>query len=466
MRKKKNNAVAIDNDTIAAIATPAGSGGVGIIRISGPKALEILGQTFLPQNPKSKPIPYLLRFGRIVNPKDNQELDEVLAVYMPGPRSFTGEEMVEIYCHAGQFTLKSILDNILTCDCRPAEAGEFSLRRFVNRGVDLTMLEGAAEVVAAKTELAYKISREHLMGAYGEKISVIRQMIVHLLAEIEADIDFPEEKDVGSVGRRLLNERLGGIISELEHLSDSYRTGRIIQDGFRVVILGPPNAGKSSLFNYLVRQNRALVTPVPGTTRDYISEWIDIGGLPVELYDTAGLREGRGRVEKAGIEGTRRLIARADLILYLFDFKGKAYGPPDIQLRKEQTLLVVLNKMDLLSSIVSRAKAWMHILGDRFSFYIISAKTGAGVPQLIKKILMIAGTADLTDSIIVTSHRHKVKIDKCLTHLRRIRRMKAQPSELISLELRQAADQIAEITGQIYTEEILGEIFSNFCIGK
>jgi tRNA modification GTPase len=454
------------NDTIAAIATPTGSGGIGIIRISGPRTLKILGRIFKPQNPKSKPRPYLLRFGRIVSHIDSQNLDEVLAVYMPKPRSFTGEEMVEIYCHAGLFTLNAILNNILQLNCRVAEAGEFSMRRFFNHGVDLSKLEGAAEIIASKTDLAYRLSREHLLGVYGEYITGLRNQIVTLLAELEADIDFPEEESVGTIGKSLVDQKLDEIIESLEQLSESYRSGKIIRDGYRVLLMGAPNSGKSSLFNRLVRRNRALVTPVAGTTRDYISEWIDIKGLPVELFDTAGLRKGRGKIEKAGIEGTRKLIRQADLIVYLIDLTAKKLILPSPKIYKGRELLIAFNKVDLLARGSTRPEKWQKKLRDKYNSCFLSAKTGRGISQLNKIIYKNAGVADLTSSLVVTSLRHKSKIDSCLENLWKVRKIADQPAEIVSFELRQAADKIGEITGSIYTEEILDEIFSNFCIGK
>ncbi|MCP4569870.1 MAG: tRNA uridine-5-carboxymethylaminomethyl(34) synthesis GTPase MnmE [FCB group bacterium] len=437
-----------------------------MIRISGPQALNILKRIFIPQKQNSKPVPYMLRYGRIIGHNGSEVLDEVMAAYMPEARSFTGDEMVEVYCHSGQYTLKSILDNVLTHQCRLAEAGEFSLRRFANHGIDLTRLEGAAEVVAAKTDLAYRFSREHLLGAYGDHITDLKNRIIRLLAEIEADIDFPEEDSVGSIGREMLNKNLDEIIEALNLLGESYRTGRIVQDGYRVLILGPTNVGKSSLFNRLVRQNRALVTPVPGTTRDYLTEWIDIRGLPVELIDTAGLRRGRGRIEKAGIAETRRLIRNADLILYLFDINGRLQSFPQIVTGKKQNIIVVLNKADLLTDRKAGFDKWIRKIGSENLSLMVSAKTGLGLKKLLGQIHDSAGIADLTDSRVVTSHRHKTKIDNCLKHLIKIRSASGQPTEIISFELRRAADQIGEITGQVYTEEILDEIFSNFCIGK
>jgi len=454
------------SDTIAAIATPTGSGGIGVIRISGPKALEILKKIFVPQNPKSKLAPYMLRFGRIISHNDSNELDEVLAVYMPGPKSFTGENMVEVYCHAGHYVLKTILDNILELGAKPAEAGEFSLRRFINHGIDISKLEGAAEIIASKTDLAYRVTREHLLGSYGEHITGLRKLIVHLLAELEADIDFPDEESVGRIGRSLLDKRLDEIIESLSHLSQSYRSGKIIQDGYRVVILGPPNSGKSSLFNRLVRQNRALVTPVAGTTRDYISEWIDIDGLPVELFDTAGLRHGRGRVEKAGIEKTRQLVKSADMIVYLIDLTAKTIAAPEAKPSPGQEMILLFNKADLITKKDKRIDQKLGQYGVEHEHMILSAKTGRGISRLLKAIYEKAGVADMTESLVVTSYRHKAKIDACLEHLKRVREMADLPADLISLELRQAADRIGEITGAVYTEEILDEIFSNFCIGK
>jgi len=385
---------------------------------------------------------------------------------MPGPKSFSGEDMVEIYCHAGRFSVQAILEAVLACGCRPAEAGEFSMRRFRNHGVDLTRLEAAAELIAAKTDLAYRLSREHLLGAYGDHIAGIRQRIVHLLAELEADIDFPEEDAVGRIGRAMLHDRLDGIINDLESLAASYRAGQIVRDGYRVVLTGPPNAGKSLLFNRLVRRRRALVTPVPGTTRDYITEWIDIEGLPVELYDTAGLRRGRSPVEKAGIEGTQEVIAGADLVVYVADLSAETAPTMKLDLRHGQQLIFVLNKVDLLHDDDPTLSRRAGELNEKQDHCFVSALTGRGIAGLLRLIHQKSGLADLAESMVVTSHRHKVKIDRCLGHLRRIRRMSDQPTEIISFELRQSADQIGEITGAIYTEQILDEIFSNFCIGK
>ncbi len=453
------------DDTIAAIATPTGSGGIGVIRISGPNASAVLNAVFIPHSKKSRPTPYLLRVGLIIDMR-NDILDEVMAVFMPGPKSFTGEDLVEIFCHAGQAVLGTILRRILECNCRPAEAGEFSQRRFVNRGDDLSKLEGAADMVAAKTELAYRLSREHLIGNYGTYISNLRHNIVRLLAEIEADIDFPDEDSVGTVGREMLNEKLDGIIEDLTTLQDSYHIGKIIKDGYRVLLLGAPNVGKSSLFNKLIKQTRSLVTPIPGTTRDYISEWIDIDGLPVELYDTAGLRKGRGQIEKAGIDLSKKLIGRSDLMIYIFDINSMMSQLPDLKLKRHQNVIVVLNKADICDEVKKLTSKWAEKLSPSVDIQIVSAKTGRGVKKLLTSIHTLAGVADLTDNLVVTSERHKNKIDSCLTHLTKVRKILSMPPEIISLELRLAADVIGEITGHIYTEQILDEIFANFCIGK
>lgn len=389
-----------------------------------------------------------------------------MVAFMPGPKSFTGEDMVEIYCHAGQFLAKAILDNILRHDCRPAEPGEFSLRRFLNHGVDLTRLEGSAEVVSAKTDLAYRLTKEHLLGTYGEHLAAMREKMVHLLAEVEADIDFPEEESIGSIGRDKLERELDGLIDAVERLAASYTAGKIIRDGYRVVILGPPNAGKSSLFNRLVKQNRALVTPIAGTTRDWLSEWIDIDGLPVELYDTAGLAEGRGRVEKAGIAATRRLIGRADLLLVVHDLAARAAPSTAAMLPTDRDIIYIFNKIDLVSKPDMVLDKKLAMLPPGAAVCPISALTGKGMRTLTGLIAAKSGLADLSDTLVVTSCRHKTKLDRARRHLLSVRRKKNLPAEMISFELRLAAEQIDEITGHIYTEDILNDIFSRFCIGK
>ncbi|MCK5125293.1 MAG: tRNA uridine-5-carboxymethylaminomethyl(34) synthesis GTPase MnmE [candidate division Zixibacteria bacterium] len=452
------------DDTIAAIATPTGSGGIGVIRVSGPDSRDILNSIFVPHSKKSRPTPYLLRVGHLID-SHKEILDEVMTVFMPGPKSYTGEDLVEIYCHAGAVVLRTILNRVLQLNCRPAEAGEFSQRRFVNSGEDLSRLEGAADIVAAKTDLAYRLSREHLIGNYGTYINNIRHNIVRLLAEIEADIDFPDEDSVGTIGRKMLHKQLDSIIEELSALNDSYRTGRIIRDGYRVILLGAPNVGKSSLFNKLIKHTRSLVTPIPGTTRDYISEWIDIDGLPVELYDTAGLRTGRGQIEKAGIALSKKIISKADLILYIEDINNRPKPLAKLNLKKHQQMITVLNKADICKALKSSELAWVKKL-DSSPLCVISARTGRGIKSLLREIHKLAGVSDLTESIVVTSERHKKKIDSCLIHLKNIRKIIDMPAEIVSLELRQAADTIGEITGHIYTEQILDEIFANFCIGK
>jgi tRNA modification GTPase len=463
--KKKRKPLSAQDDTIAAIATPTGSGGIGIIRISGPRSKSILARVFRPRRLSSKPKPYLLRFGRFIDPDGSEEYDEVMAAYFPKGKSFTGEHMVELYCHSGHVLLKKLLDKTLQAGCRPAEAGEFSFRRFLNHGTDLTRLEGAAELVAAKTDLAFKLGREQLLGSFGDHIEKIRKEIVHLLAELEADIDFPEEEAVGRIGRDLLERSLNSIISSLENLSASYKTGKIIRDGYRVLLMGAPNSGKSSLFNRLVRQNRALVTPIAGTTRDYLTEWIDIDGLPVELFDTAGLRPARGTIEEAGIKETKKLVERADLIIHLVDLSRRKFEPMP-PLEKGMERLVGFNKSDLVPDADHKADSWANRAKLTDDFCVISAKTGKAIPKLSRMVFERAGVSDLSERQVVTSERHKAKIDLGLKHLRKVRKILDQPPEIISFELRQAADRIGEITGKIYTEDILDEIFANFCIGK
>ncbi|MEW5795893.1 MAG: tRNA uridine-5-carboxymethylaminomethyl(34) synthesis GTPase MnmE [Candidatus Zixiibacteriota bacterium] len=446
---------------MAAVITPPGQGGVAAMRIAGPGSRMILEKLFRPSS-RAKLSPFLMRHGHVVS-CSGELIDEALAVFMPSGRSYTGLDQAEIFCHGGSQVVKRILEATVTAGARPAQPGEFTKLAFLNGRIDLAKAEAVAEIIAASTETSYRASREHLVGSYSRHVEKLRSGLLASLADLEVAIDFSEE-DIGQTEVSRLKQRLDGIASEIDRLASSYKRGRIIREGFRVVICGRPNAGKSSLFNLLLKQERALVDPEAGTTRDYLSEWIDLDGFAVNIIDTAGLRIPAGRVEMRGQAKARELIDSADLILWLADMTLPEWQnelEADTQPFVQRSNLLIANKID----VVSNAGA------DMLSGILpLSCVTGEGLERLRSAVLHVINAAapDLTSGQVVTSARHKRCLDEAAESIARASAgmTSGESPEILAFELRQAADQLGEITGQVYTEEILGEIFSRFCIGK
>jgi tRNA modification GTPase len=511
------------DDTITAIITPPGEGGIAAVRVAGRLSRTLLEKHFRSASKRrSRPTPFVLRYGCFVD-GHGEPVDEVTAVFMPRGRSYTGLDQVEIFCHGGYAVVKRILDELIASGARVAEPGEFTKLAFLSGRIDLTKAEAVAEIVSANTDQSYHAAREHLLGSYGEYIRNLREKIIGILAEVEASIDFPGEDIDPAESRRLIQtiEETSKLISDL---AATYTGGRIIKEGYKLVIGGRPNAGKSSLFNLLLRQQRAIVTPTAGTTRDYLSEWIDLEGFAVNLIDTAGLRQGGGAIERAGQKSAMSIIAQADLLLWMVDLSDRSWEKKlqvDFRLVNKYNHLLVGNKIDLLkpspkrttkdgATSVSRSvgacpppsKRQRQALplrgvaakrceaGDakkhevytlksiskglpesaELDITLISCLTGKGINRLKEKIIQRINDTmpDLTSGLVVTSARHRQKLQAALKNLRRAKsKMKQGESpELIAFDLRQAADAIDEITGKVYTEDILERIFSKFCIGK
>ncbi|MBU0985196.1 MAG: tRNA uridine-5-carboxymethylaminomethyl(34) synthesis GTPase MnmE [candidate division Zixibacteria bacterium] len=452
------------DDTIVAIITPPGEGGVAGIRLAGPLSLTILDTVFRPESSSSLK-PFVLRYGRFVN-SHGESLDEVMAVYMPQGKSYTGLDQVEFFCHGGRQVVRLLLEVLLATGARAAQPGEFTRLAFLNGRIDLTQAEAVAEVIAANTEASWRAGRDHLMGGYAAHVERIRQQLVAVLAEIEASIDFTEE-DIDPARDGQLLGTLETVERDLSELLASYTGGRIIKEGFTVAIAGRPNSGKSSLFNLLLKQERALVNPEPGTTRDYLSEWLDIDGFAVKIVDTAGLRADGGTVEKAGQARAEEIIDQADLVLWLADMSEKAWPQglqADIESRKTESMMLVGNKLDVVNELPS------NILTTPLPVHFLSCKTGEGCRRLTKAIAerIKASVPDLTSGHVVTSARHKQNIELAAGAVVQSKKLMAgsETPDIIAFELRRGADALAEITGKIYTEQILGTIFSRFCVGK
>ncbi len=459
----------IFSDTIAAIATPPGVGGIGTIRISGPDAESIARRIFRPL-PREKFLSHRLYHGEIISPETHEALDEVLLAFFRGPHSFTGEDTLEISCHGGPFVLQTVLEEALRAGARPAAPGEFTRRAFLNDRLDLAQAEAVNDVIAARTALGAAAALGRLKGNLSGEIAKIREELLTLLARIEASIDFTEEDG--------MEEAAGGIaalinpqIDAVEKLAATYRQGKIVRAGIGVVIAGLPNVGKSSLLNRLLGEKRAIVSPVPGTTRDFIEETADIAGIPVRLTDTAGIRPPQDDIEKAGIDFLWEKAASADAVLFLLDASREIAAEELAMLKKisERPLLLVFNKSDLPARIAE--KALEGILPANIPPPVrISAKYGSGIENLstaLLRLVMQREAGEASSTMIAHAHQ-KTSLEKAGECLKRASQgaQTGMMPEIIALELREALDFIGEITGKTSSEDILARIFSRFCIGK
>jgi len=435
-------------DTIAAISTPPGEGAVALIRISGPEAISILKKVFI----SPPPAPRHATLGRIV--ENGATVDQVLATVFPAPASYTGENLAEIGCHGGILLAAHILELILRQGARAAEPGEFTHRAYLNGKLELTRAEAVMDLISARTPLALRAAAEQLQGRIGEEADAIRAGILETVAHLEAWIDFPEEGIDPAAGEALL-KMISASGDRIANLLATAESGRVLREGVRVAIVGPPNAGKSSLLNRLLGMERAIVSPVPGTTRDTIEEAACLRGILFRLTDTAGLRETSDPVEREGVERARRTIEQADLVLHIIDASINFHEPA---LREREIL--VANKMDLVSGEGNLPAAAIRV----------SSKTGDGLPELVEAMLRETSGSHLSagQSLASVNARHKILLESAASSLIAAAALleSGAPPEISAIELRAALDAVGRITGSADTEEILGEIFGRFCIGK
>ncbi len=462
------------SETIAAISTPVGEGGIGIIRISGPAARPISLKVFSPVRPLKDLEERRLVYGAITGPSGEGPIDSGFLVFMKGPRSYTGEDTVEIHCHGGPLILKKALEAVLKGGARLAERGEFTKRAFLNGKLDLAQAESVIDLIRARTESSLSAARGRLDGLFSKKVNGIKEMLLDLVTRIEAELDFPE--DVAGVTEEFFTSESARAREDLSRLISTYDEGRVLKEGVKVLILGRPNVGKSSLLNVLLKEERAIVTPAPGTTRDIIEEVLNIRGIPVRLMDTAGLRESDDIAESIGVKAARDRISSADMILFVID--SSLYGEgsaesPDSTLLKElegKKVIVTANKSDLAD------EAALDAVKKRFSGQnprFISALHSRGIEELKDAVYEVAvgrgrSVHERAAGELVANLRHKLSLERSLEGL--IRSMDAfkggLPRELVATDLRWAVDRLGEITGETTTEDILDRIFSGFCIGK
>lgn len=456
------------SDTIAALATPFGYGGIGVIRLSGPESLEITRRIFRSSRSIDSFRSHRLYHGDIVSPNTGAVIDEVLLCFMGKPRSYTGEDTVEINCHGGPLIIKTILNTVTKLGARFAEPGEFTKRAFLNNRLDLSGAEAILDVIKARTEKGLSLAVGRLKGALRQEVGRIRDGIVDALAVLEASIDFSDE-DVELEDRRLTVARLDACLARLSRLLATYHDGKILQDGLHVLIIGKPNAGKSSLLNAILGTDRAIVTPIPGTTRDFIEESVQIGGIPVTLIDTAGIRESADVIEEQGISLVWRKLSEADLVLMVFDGSRELDDDDLLVLEKTKDMesVMVINKEDLPPRL-----DWNLLMKYRpHSKPIpISAKFKKGLDSLRDEMTRIAASSGSieTDAVLITDLRHFQALSQGADHLKRGRDnlLAGHPPEIVSIDLRDALGRLDEIAGRGLPDEILDRIFSSFCIGK
>ena len=444
------------SDTIAALATPFGQGAIAVLRLSGAESLAVAERAI------GRPELQLpAREVRLAAVRDagGEILDEVLVTAFPGPRSYTGEDVVEISCHGGVLVAQRVLERLLACGARPAEAGEFTQRAFLNGKIDLTQAEAVMDVISAQTELSLRAAQHQLGGRIGEATESLRGELLAILAHMEAYIDFPEEDIDPETGAGLL-KRLDAVRAEIDALLDTAEQGRILREGVRTVIYGKPNVGKSSLLNLLLGYERAIVSEIAGTTRDTVEEVVNLGGIPVRLIDTAGMREASDEIERRGVERARRHLREADLILEVVDAGEKRDLITTREERENAHYLLVLNKCDL-----PRHADW-----NDSDAVAISCHERSGLEELTRAIgeELSLGVASWGQEAVAVNARHQ----ECLRRSRegvltcRDQLSRGVSPEFAAVDLRISLEAIGEVAGKVETEELLGEIFGSFCIGK
>jgi len=457
----------VGEDTIAAIATGAGESAIGIVRLSGATALAVADRIFRPR--RGRPLrdrrSHTVTYGWVTTPA-GERVDEALALVMRGPHSYTGEDVVELQCHGGQLAVRRVLEQALQAGARLAEPGEFTRRAFLNGRMDLSQAEAVIDLIRAKTDRAMAAAVAHLGGSLRERVSAVRERLLEMMAHLEADIDFPElELEVQT--REEVSAGCAAALAEVERLLGGARAGRILREGLRVVLAGRPNVGKSSLLNRLVRENRAIVTAVPGTTRDVIAEWVNLGGVPVQLSDTAGIRPTDDPVERIGVQRTREALRQAHLVLVVIDC-GAGLLPEDeewiAELPPGAARIGVANKIDLNPGFPLEQLAGA--LGGA-PVVAVSAEQGTGIGELEMAIAREAGALDASEELLVNA-RQADAIGRAAAHLRDAQQTLAAGfgDELVAIDLRAAWMALGEVTGDTADEVLLDEIFGRFCIGK
>jgi len=460
----------MQEETISAVATAVGEGGIGIIRLSGNNSVNIAAQLFHSSTQKDIALSNgsHIYYGHIIDPEDGSIVDEVLLVVMKAPHSYTREDVVEIQCHGGPVVLRRILGLTLRSGARLAEPGEFTKRAFLNGRLDLTQAEAVIDIIRAKTDASLKMAIGHLEGALADKSRELRDQILGMIAQLEATIDFPEE-NIEELSVEKVQSSLQAIIDEINLLLSTSKAGRILQEGLHTVIVGKPNVGKSSLLNALLRENRAIVTNIPGTTRDSIEEFVNIRGIPLRIVDTAGIRETSDEVEKIGVDRSRAFVGKADLVLVLLD-ASQPLSLEDQQvlsLLADRKAIILINKSDLPEKL-SKDELAAHV-GER-QIITISVAAGTGLDELEQCIadMVFQGSAGVSEGAFINNVRQEDVLRQTVQDLLEVQNTISAglPADFLVIDLRTAWEKLGELSGETVKEDIINEIFSRFCIGK
>ncbi|MBA2872900.1 tRNA modification GTPase [Anoxybacillus calidus] len=458
-------------DTIAAISTPLGEGAIAIVRLSGNEAIQIADKIFKGVGDKRlKDVPsHTIHYGHIVDPSSGQTVEEVMVTVMRAPKTFTREDVVEINCHGGLFSVNRVLQLVLTNGARLAEPGEFTKRAFLNGRIDLSQAEAVMDLIRAKTDRAMNVALSQMEGRLSKLIRGLRQTILETLAHVEVNIDYPEYDDVEEMTHKMLIEKALYVRDEINKLLQTSQQGKILREGLATVIIGRPNVGKSSLLNSLVHENKAIVTDIPGTTRDVIEEYVNVRGVPLRLIDTAGIRETEDIVERIGVERSREVLKKADLILLVLNY-NEELTPEDEQLFeavKDMDVIVIVNKTDLPQKIdMGRVRE----LAGNWPIVTTSLLQEKGIDELEEAIssLFFTGAIEAKDLTYVSNSRHiallhqaKQAVEEAISGIEA-----GVPIDIVQIDLTRTWELLGEIIGDTVHESLIDQLFSQFCLGK
>lgn len=455
-------------DTIAAISTPPGEGAISIVRMSGEEAVSIAQKVFSGKD-LTQAKSHTINYGHIVDPKTHEEIDEVMVSLMLAPKTFTREDVVEINCHGGIVATNRILQLLLVNGARLAEPGEFTKRAFLHGRIDLTQAESVMDLIRAKTDRSMKIALNQLDGNLSHLIDSLRKDILDVLAQVEVNIDYPEYDDVEEMTTKLLKEKAIEIKQRIEQLLKTASQGKIMREGLATALVGRPNVGKSSLLNHLLHEDKAIVTDVAGTTRDVIEEYVNVSGVPLKLIDTAGIRETDDKVEKIGVERSKKAIEQSDLVLLVLN-AAESLTKEDlelIRLTNDKKRIIILNKTDLEEKLDRKELAE---ISENAPVYATSILKNEGVGALEEAIskLFFNGIENSQSTVMVTNARHIALLKKAQNSLDSVLEgiSSGMPVDLVQIDMTEAWNLLGEITGESYEDELLDQLFSQFCLGK